>query len=153
MDAQAHKTLHDDKCIHCNANTGNGVHANYSGINFTEMKSSLQQSTRRNQDFFLLYQPQINGLNNLAYGVEALVRWNYKGRIISPTEFIPVAESTHQICPIGEFVFIEACRKSQEWQQMGCHNFQGYLFSKPLNDVDLINYLQNQGSLRRNELA
>jgi len=68
----------------------------------------------------LVYQPQIDGVTNKTIGVEALLRWDNStlGRV-SPTEFIPIAESTGAILDIGKFVFERALREFQDV----CHDF------------------------------
>ncbi|MDE3022938.1 MAG: EAL domain-containing protein [Pseudomonadota bacterium] len=80
------------------------------------MESDLRQALKR-KDLLLNYQPQINLENGQLIGVEALVRWQHPTRgIISPAEFIPLAEDTGLIIPLGEWVIREACRQMKAWQ-------------------------------------
>ena len=102
-----------------------------------EMVYNLHQSMTNKKDFFLQYQPQIDGNTNLVYGAEALIRWNYAGSIISPIKFIPIAETTKQIIPIGEFVFREACRKSMEWKLMGLGGKNGLKVNVNISPIQL----------------
>lgn len=72
------------------------------------------------QEFVLHYQPLIDLSDGKMVGVEALIRWERdKGNLISPADFLPVAEDTGLILPIGEWVIKEACRQAQEWVSKG----------------------------------
>lgn len=75
--------------------------------------------------FFLEYQPKVNLVTNQLTGVEALVRWNHPdlGRI-SPNTFIPMAEETKLIVPLGEWILREACMQMKTWQDSGLDGFR-----------------------------
>ncbi len=82
--------------------------------------SLLSQSLEKNC-FFLNYQPQIDLLTGRMIGVEALLRWHTPELgLVTPTEFIPVAESSGLICAIGDWVLTAACQQGQAWLQQGC---------------------------------
>ena len=76
------------------------------------------RSALEKDEFFLLYQPQINIVSGKVVGVEALIRWNHPEKgMISPQHFIPVAESSGLIVPIGEWVLHMACNQVVEWEK------------------------------------
>ncbi len=84
---------------------------------------SLENDLRRaliNNQIEVFYQPQVNATNLQPIGAEALVRWNHPEQgIISPTVFIPLAESTGLIIEIGRYVLQQAVLEAQKWHDMG----------------------------------
>jgi diguanylate cyclase (GGDEF)-like protein len=77
----------------------------------TDLRLALEHS-----EFELVYQPLFDLENNSIGSFEALIRWNHPTRgVISPTEFIPVAEDTGLIVPIGAWTIREACRRAVTW--------------------------------------
>ncbi len=81
-----------------------------------QIESDLRHAFERNE-FFLHYQPIISLDDGRIIGVEALVRWQHFERgVVSPATFVPVAEDTGLVVPLGRWVLREACRQGQIWQ-------------------------------------
>ncbi|MCG8432913.1 MAG: EAL domain-containing protein [Gammaproteobacteria bacterium] len=77
-------------------------------------RENAMRKAMEREEFYLVFQPQINVLNREIIGVEALIRWNSPDfGAVSPTEFIPLAEETGLINPIGEWVLNEACKQAK----------------------------------------
>lgn len=84
-----------------------------------EIESGLRRAVEHNE-FVLHYQPQINTRSGSIYGLEALIRWNSPKRgLIPPNVFIPVAEETGLIIPIGEWVIKEVAQMIQKLKKIG----------------------------------
>lgn len=83
------------------------------------MESSLRHALER-QEFEVRYQIKVSATTGMASGMEALLRWhNSDMGMVSPDDFIPLAEDTSLIHSIGAWVLEEACRQTKEWQDAG----------------------------------
>ena len=75
------------------------------------------RSGMHNHEFHLYYQPKISFNSGKMLGVEALIRWHHPTLgVLGPDRFIPIAEATNFILPMGKWVIEEACRQSRAWQ-------------------------------------
>jgi len=83
------------------------------------IESDLRKALEHGQ-FVLHYQPQVDITTGHIIGAEALIRWNHPtAGLVSPAKFIPVAEESGLIIPLGEWILNEACRQNMAWQKVG----------------------------------
>ena len=118
-----------------------------------ELESGLRRAIER-QEFQLYYQPKVELSQGQIVGAEALIRWMHPSMgMVSPGDFIPLAEETGLIIPIGEWVIEAACRQLEAWHSEGFSdiavsvNLSGRQFQQE-NLVDLVT-----AALRQNELS
>jgi diguanylate cyclase (GGDEF)-like protein len=109
----------------------------------TELRRAVEQN-----DFVVYYQPIISVEENKISGFEALLRWQHAERgIITPSEFIPVAEETGLIIPIGEIVIRESCRQLKAWQVQfpSCQDLtvSVNISSKVFSQSDFFDFVKN----------
>jgi diguanylate cyclase (GGDEF)-like protein len=83
-----------------------------------QLESDLRRAVERGDDLLLHYQPIIALRTGKLIGIEALVRWNKAGRgLIEASEFVPLAEESGMVVPIGDWVFKTACTQLRAWQE------------------------------------
>ena len=92
---------------------------NTRAFEFLLMEAGLRKALD-NDELEVFYQPQMNLKENCLIGMEALLRWNHPEKgMVSPGDFIPLAEETGLIEPIGEWVLRAACTQNKLWQEEG----------------------------------
>ena len=102
-----------------NAFRGFSAAMNVNTVERLRLESDLRQGLERDE-FMLYYQPQLDVASGRLIGAEALLRWQHPERgAMPPGLFIPIAEDSGLIVPLGEWVLREACRQTYAWQQAG----------------------------------
>ncbi|MFP5021784.1 putative bifunctional diguanylate cyclase/phosphodiesterase [Pseudonocardia phyllosphaerae] len=110
-----------DTTLYSAKREGRGRYASYdrerhrSDVRRFELSAQMPEALRRD-DFLVVYQPLVRLADERTVGFEALVRWQRPdGELIGPDRFIPVAEETGLVVPLGRRVLDEACRRAREW--------------------------------------
>ncbi len=92
---------------------------NIQAVERMTLENSLRSALERSE-FYLVYQPQADLATGEIIGCEALIRWRHPELgVVPPNKFIPIAESSGLIIPIGEWVLRTACAQARQWQDQG----------------------------------
>ncbi len=120
-------------------------------VDHLQLQAGLRRALER-QEFVLHYQPQIELESGEVIGLEALLRWQHPELgMVEPGRFIPVAEESGLIVPIGQWVLNEACRQAMAWQQAGLPpltmavNFSAVQFKRGDVEQSIAQALQSSG--------
>lgn len=114
-----------DAALYKSKEEGRGIYRYYTDELTSKARKRLECESQlhkalANNEFEVYYQPQVHIASGRIVGAEALMRWNHPQRgVISPTEFIPMAEETGLINEMGEWILHETCRQGKEWMNRG----------------------------------
>ena len=99
----------------------------------------------KNEEFQIVYQPQLSLKSNKIVGFEALVRWNQPDMgVLAPYKFIPIAEETNLIIPLGEWIIKKVCEQAKKWHDMGFNLNAGINISaKQFNQDKIVEVIKN----------
>lgn len=115
-----------------------------------EIQADLQRALERGE-FFLNYQPLVELSSGRLVGVEALVRWMHPERgVVSPAQFIPLAEETGLVVPLGRWILHQACRHAAEWHRRHGElllsvNLSGTQLEQPEIVDEVLNTIDDEG--------
>ena len=138
-------------------NGGGRVHFYSAEMNEASVRRlQLEVDLRRaieDREFRLAYQPKVDVATGAVVGAEALVRWYKDDEVLMPGDFIPVAEETGLIVPLGWWVLRESCKQTRIWQEQFPSdpplwisvNMSGKLFMKADMVDDLLGILEETG--------
>jgi diguanylate cyclase (GGDEF)-like protein len=114
-----------ESALHSSKKQGRGHYRLYAptmgGYAFEKLQLKMALSYAiENEELEVNYQPKVDSRNNRIVGAEALTYWNHPGLgQVSPTKFIPLAEETGLIIPLGDWVLHTACKQLKSWQRRG----------------------------------
>jgi diguanylate cyclase (GGDEF)-like protein len=116
---------HADMALYRAKSEGRGTYRFFTEAMDTEVRARVRVDAElreaiTSEQLFLMYQPQVDVETNQIVGVEALVRWRHPERgTVGPGDFIPAAEKSGLIIPLGHWVIREACRRARLWLDAG----------------------------------
>lgn len=124
---------------------GTGAYVFYAPAMHSQAAARLSLETRlrdavERDELLLFYQPRVELATERMIGVEALLRWQTEGRLLYPEEFVPLAEASDLIVPIGDWVLQTACRQAAAWVGPGADGLTVSVNVSPaqLHHADLV---------------
>jgi diguanylate cyclase (GGDEF)-like protein/PAS domain S-box-containing protein len=160
--SKAEEVLRNAEIAMYSAKSSGKLYAFFETSMFTEVISQRQteielKAALEEDEFFLLYQPIVSLMTNQVQGFEALLRWQHPERgLVSPAEFIPLAEETGLIVPLGAWVLREASLQMSRLQAETAHTFMSVNVSaKQLEQTDFVQQVKTilqETGLRANRL-
>jgi diguanylate cyclase (GGDEF)-like protein/PAS domain S-box-containing protein len=160
--SKAEEVLRNAEIAMYSAKTSGKLYAFFEATMFTEVISQRQteielKAALDKGEFFLLYQPIVSLSTNQVQGFEALLRWQHPERgLVGPAEFIPIAEETGLIVPLGAWVLREACEQMSGLQAETAHTFMSVNVSaRQLEQLDFVRQVKTvlqETGLRANRL-
>jgi diguanylate cyclase (GGDEF)-like protein/PAS domain S-box-containing protein len=160
--SKAEEVLRNAEIAMYSAKTSGKLYAFFEATMFTEVISQCQteielKAALDKGEFFLLYQPIVSLSTNQVQGFEALLRWQHPERgLVGPAEFIPIAEETGLIVPLGAWVLREACEQMSGLQAETAHTFMSVNVSaRQLEQLDFVRQVKTvlqETGLRANRL-
>ena len=108
----------------------------------SEITGSFRKSLEK-QEFLIYYQPKVDVTTRCVVGAEALCRWFHNGRLVPPSEFIPVLEQGRDICMLDFYMLDNVCRDIRRWLDTGIRAVKVSLnlSRRHLSDMDLLKHI------------
>lgn len=139
-----------DSAMYHSKNSGRNMHSYFTDEMHREVarRLTLEQALRgaiERNEIGVFYQPQYDLSANRIMGAEALLRWQHPTLgVVSPSEFIPIAEQSGEIIPLGKFVLAQALRMTYEWQSRYMEDFRISVNLSPrqFRELTLVEHIQ-----------
>ncbi|MFA9463036.1 MAG: putative bifunctional diguanylate cyclase/phosphodiesterase [Velocimicrobium sp.] len=152
-DGKTTQTLYKNlgSALYAAKNNGKNTYYYYNEMINQDLKDKIElqsqlRSAIENEEFVVFYQPQIDLEKDSIIGFEALVRWNHPTKgLVQPNDFIPVAEETGLIVPIGNWVLNEACKQLKVWGNQGYQDISVAVNLSPrqFRDAELVDKIEH----------
>ena len=114
-------------------------------VKHLQLTAQLRYALER-EEFILYYQPKMNLATGSINGMEALIRWQHPDEgMVNPADFIPLAEETGIIIPLGKWILYQACKQAKQWQLEGLDSLRlsVNLSARQFQDEELVEMVEN----------